>query len=364
MDPLSIIASIAGIATAGTSLSKAIYHFISSTRGASREMADIAAISRICLAFFQNFAGWSFKRSEVQYKLTLIESHKTAIQLMLNIPILAATTRKEAQSQVTQPDSASEGKQKEPESEIPLLRQQSENLAYAASHCMVDLSDNESFETSQSSSQPKTDSDSEIDDVTGQVQVHGHGSSDGTGRWLFELIFESSYKHREGSETQEEQDTVKGHEGSAFDRTALAVRTPAELHIAIYEPGAGQLLVETLLADWTCLSKDEITGNIGIEDMIKQAFICLEVVYARHYDLMDFDGNLIDPSRWESTVEPGMQVVMTMWPMNKNDKPKPNLEKERTKVPGRRREKLESKKKSVNLGYLFGGQTTKASRSS
>ncbi|KAH8683993.1 hypothetical protein BGZ61DRAFT_455491 [Ilyonectria robusta] len=42
MDPVSIIASIAGIATAGTALSKAIYQFISSTRGASREMGQIA----------------------------------------------------------------------------------------------------------------------------------------------------------------------------------------------------------------------------------------------------------------------------------------------------------------------------------
>ncbi|KAF5592385.1 hypothetical protein FPCIR_5706 [Fusarium pseudocircinatum] len=306
MDPLSIIASIAGIATAGTSLSKAIYHFISSTRGASRETADIArnisdlscilselrrvlqesaylcsrkllrriksATRRISaihddiyglmdsIRGFQTFR-WSLKRSEVQYKLTLIESHKTAIQLMLNILILAATTRKEAQSQVTQSASASEGKQKNPESEIHLLRQQSENLAYAASQCMVDLSDNGGFETSQSSRQPKSNSDSENDDITGQVQVHGHGSSDGTGRWLFELIFENSSNHREVSETQE-QDSGKGCEGPAFDRTALVVRTPAELQISIYEPGAGQLLVERLLADWTCLFKDEITGNI------------------------------------------------------------------------------------------------------
>ncbi|KAF5722714.1 hypothetical protein FMUND_2591 [Fusarium mundagurra] len=445
MDPLSIIASIAGIATAGTSLSKAIYHFISSTRGASREMTDIARnisdlscilselrrvlqesadicspkllrriksatrrISRIhddiyalmdSIRGFQTFK-WSLKRSEVQYKLTLIESHKTAIQLMLNILILAATTRKEAQSQVPQPASASEGKQKKPESEIALLRQQSENLAYAAFHCMVDLSDNRGFETSQSSSQPKTDSDSENDDATGQVQVRGHGSSDGTGRWLFELIFENSHKHREDSETHE-RGSGEAREGPAFDRTALVVRTPAELQIAIYGPGAGQLLIDRLLADWTCLSYGEVTGTFdhkpetenarpsspspaqrdavirfedalgrryrfpyhlvqtweGIEDMIKEAFRhdfgLYPHVLERHYDLIDSDGNLIDPSRWESTIEPGMQVVMTMWPMNKYNKPKLNPEKKTTKVPVRRREKLESKKKTVPPPNLF-----------
>ncbi|KAF5989482.1 hypothetical protein FBULB1_910 [Fusarium bulbicola] len=280
MDPLSIIASIAGIATAGTSLSKAIYHFISSTRGASREMADIArnisdlsyilselrrvlqesadicsrkllrriksATRRIftmhddvyalmdSIRGFQTFR-WSLKRSEVQYKLTLIESHKTAIQLMLNILILAATTRKEAQSQVAQPTPVSKGKQKEPESEIPLLRQQSENLAYAASNCLVDLSENQEFETSRSSRQPKADSDSDNDDVVGQVSAHDSESR--------------------------EQGSGEGHQGPASDKTVLVVRTPTELQMAIYEPGAGQLLVDTLLADWTCPSHVEATGT-------------------------------------------------------------------------------------------------------
>lgn len=42
MDPLSIIAGIAGISQAGTSLSRAIYDVISSARGAPKEMHDIA----------------------------------------------------------------------------------------------------------------------------------------------------------------------------------------------------------------------------------------------------------------------------------------------------------------------------------
>ncbi|KAF4954322.1 hypothetical protein FGADI_5345 [Fusarium gaditjirri] len=307
MDPLSIIASIAGIATAGTSLSKAIYHFISTTRGASREMVEIArnisdlscilselrrvlqdsadlcshkllrriksATHRISAIHddihaimesskgFQTFR-WSLKRSEVQYKLTQIESHKTAIHLMLNVLILAVTTRKEVQSQVTQTTSVSEGKGKESESEVPLLRQQSENLAYAASHCLVDLSENQDFEISRSSSQPKTDSGSENDDASGQVQVRGYGSSDGTGRWLLELVFENYSRTAQGSETHD-QDIGIEPGVPASDRTALVVRTPAELQIAIYEPGAGQLLIDTLLADWTCLSKEEIAGTFA-----------------------------------------------------------------------------------------------------
>ncbi|KAG5811019.1 hypothetical protein H9Q74_005753 [Fusarium xylarioides] len=204
---------------------------------------------------FQTFR-WSLKRSEVQYKLTLIESHKTAIQLMLNILILAATTRKEAQSQVTETASTSEGKQEEPESEVPLLRQQPENLAYAASHCLVDLLENQEFDAGQ----PKTDPDSDDDDATRQVQIHDHGPSDGTGRWLFELVFESYSGNCQDSETKD-HDMGNEHGVSASDRTALAVRRPEELQIAIYKPGEGQHLIDILLADWTCPSKDEITGT-------------------------------------------------------------------------------------------------------
>ncbi|KAF5591044.1 hypothetical protein FPANT_5777 [Fusarium pseudoanthophilum] len=425
MDPLSIIASIAGIATAGTSLSKAIYHFISSTRGASREMADIArnisdlscilselrrvlqesadicsrkllrriksATRRISTIHddiyglmdrvrgFQTLR-WSLKRSEVQYKLTLIESHKTAIQLMLNILILAATTRKEAQPQVTQTASTSEGKQKEAESEVPLLRQQSENLAYAASHCLVDLSENQEFDAGQ----PKTDPDSDNDDATVKVQIRGHGTYDGTGRWLFELVFESYTKACQVTDTKG-QNIENEHGLSTSDSTAVVVRTPAELQIAIYNPGEGQHLVDILLADWICLSEREITAPLvrkpekeesrpsspipaqsavpcirfrdainrkytfpyslvhkweGMQELIRQAFVQIEAIYphilAGQYFLNGPDGNMIHPLRWKSTVEPGMQVVMVM-SIPQTSYP------EKVKTPTRRQDKHKSK---------------------
>ncbi|EWY82740.1 hypothetical protein FOYG_14835 [Fusarium oxysporum NRRL 32931] len=431
MDSLSIIASIAGIATAGTSLSKAIYHFISSTRGASREMVEIARnISDLsCILSerrhvlqesadlcsrkllrrinkgFQTFL-WSLKRSEVQYKLTLIESHKTAIHLMLNVIILAATTRKEAQSQVTQTTSTDEVKQKEPESEVPLLRQQSENLAYAACHCLVDLSENQQFETSRPSKQLKTDSGSDNDDTRGQIQVREHGSSDGTGRWLFDLAFENYWNMSQGLEPELHfHGPVNGPEGPASDNQALVIRTPSELQIAIYEPGAGAALIETLLADWTCLSKEEITGTSihkpgteqvrpgspgstqrdvagirfkdavgrkftfpyhlvqkweGMEELIKQAFMCVDVigphVLAGHYDITSPDGDIIPIQRWESTVEPGMQVGMTMWPADDTRISKVNLERMMHKVPGTRQTKKRPKNKREPTlhEFLFG----------
>ena len=142
MDPLSIISSIAGIATAGTAVAKAIYEVISSAREASRELSEIARsianlsrilrelgrvlknsdqiwnrkmlrcikstirrISRIHDEIYelihgtQGFASlkWRFKRSDVQSKLTRIESHKTGINLMLNILLLAGEQRKRSE---------------------------------------------------------------------------------------------------------------------------------------------------------------------------------------------------------------------------------------------------------------------------
>ncbi|RBR15705.1 hypothetical protein FVER53590_13369 [Fusarium verticillioides] len=443
MDPLSIIASIAGIATAGASLSKAIYHFISSTRGASREMVDIArnisdlscilselrrvlqesaelcsrkllhriksatrrisAIHDDIYALMDNTRGfqtfrWSLKRSEVQYKLTLIESHKTAIQLMLNILILAVATRKEAQSQATQTASTTTSKQKDSESELPVLRQQSENIAYAACHRLADLSENQAFDASYLPKHSKADSGSDNDDAKGQSLIHEQGESDSTGQWLFELAFETYSTTSQGQES----DIGKGSEGPESCDQALVFRTPSEVQIAIYEPGAGANLVDILLSDWTSLSSEEITGTYihkpeteetkpsspapakedvavirfkdavgrkftfpyhlvqrweGMEDMIKEAFMRVDVLYPhileRHYDLTGPEGNTIHPLKWESTVEPGMQVVMTMWPMVSTEKQKPNLERKKLKVPVRRREKIESKNKEPSALYSF-----------
>ena len=142
MDPLSITASIVGIAAAGIAVAKTIYEVISSARGASRELSDIARsianLSRIlrelgrvlkecdqvwnrkmlrCIKStmrriskihdeiygmirgIQGFASlkWRFKRSDVQFKLTRIESHKTGINLMLNILLLAMEKRKKSE---------------------------------------------------------------------------------------------------------------------------------------------------------------------------------------------------------------------------------------------------------------------------
>ncbi|QYT04574.1 hypothetical protein H0G86_011476 [Trichoderma simmonsii] len=58
-----------------------------------------------------------------------------------------------------------------------------------------------------------------------------------------------------------------------------------------------------------------------MEDLIKQAFSQVDILGPRvqegHYDLTGPDGKIILPSVWEETVEPGLRITMTMWPLDK-----------------------------------------------
>lgn len=64
-----------------------------------------------------------------------------------------------------------------------------------------------------------------------------------------------------------------------------------------------------------------------MEDLIKQAFAHVEVtgphVQEGHYDLIGPDGEIILPVVWEKTVQPGFQISMRMWPMDKHPLPMP-----------------------------------------
>jgi hypothetical protein len=66
-----------------------------------------------------------------------------------------------------------------------------------------------------------------------------------------------------------------------------------------------------------------------MEDLIKQAFKHVEVtgphVQEGHYDLIGPDGEIILPVVWEKTVQPGFQISMRMWPMDKHPLPGPRF---------------------------------------
>lgn len=58
-----------------------------------------------------------------------------------------------------------------------------------------------------------------------------------------------------------------------------------------------------------------------MENLVKQAFAHVETigphVQEGHYDLMGPDGEIILPVLWDTTIQPGWQVTMRMWPMDK-----------------------------------------------
>ncbi len=138
MDPLSLLASIAGVVTAGIQVSKAIYDLVSTTRGTPKEVSDVArgvsdlsivlrelrralkegrelyrhkllrrissAIRRIgqihaqireMIVGVEGFASlkWLFRRAKTMHLLYQVESHKNGINMILHIMTLAVQTR-------------------------------------------------------------------------------------------------------------------------------------------------------------------------------------------------------------------------------------------------------------------------------
>lgn len=62
----------------------------------------------------------------------------------------------------------------------------------------------------------------------------------------------------------------------------------------------------------------------GTEGLIKQAFAHIDVlgdhVHQGHYDLLGPDGEIILPQVWDTTVQPGWEVEMHMWPLAELEK--------------------------------------------
>jgi hypothetical protein len=67
-----------------------------------------------------------------------------------------------------------------------------------------------------------------------------------------------------------------------------------------------------------------------MEELIKQAFLHVDVigphVLAGHYDLLGPDGEIILPSVWNYSTQPGDYITMHMWPMDR-DAPSTNRTK-------------------------------------
>ncbi|KAI1120860.1 hypothetical protein F5Y10DRAFT_257571 [Nemania abortiva] len=66
---------------------------------------------------------------------------------------------------------------------------------------------------------------------------------------------------------------------------------------------------------------DECRTWQGIEDLIKQAFLHVDIIGPHvqngHYDLIGPGGQIILPQIWERVIQPDWQVSMHMWPMDR-----------------------------------------------
>ena len=62
-----------------------------------------------------------------------------------------------------------------------------------------------------------------------------------------------------------------------------------------------------------------------MEDLVRRAFLCIEViglhVYKGRYDLVNSSRDIILPQVWETVVEPGWVITMHMWPMPEPEQP-------------------------------------------
>ncbi|KAJ4009496.1 hypothetical protein NW752_009086 [Fusarium irregulare] len=309
---------------------------------------------------------WVCNKPEVQYKLSVIESHKSGIQLIQNTLLLAALTRKEkktgkANSKVKP---ANKEVKKKKESKIPQLRQQAENLTYAACNRITELSKQQ---RPQSDGPSLKLQDSEIGEGGEKNKLIQFlvldKRPDDTATWLYNLVYEPLVQSKQNPNSQSTD--ISG------DSSDITIGIPAELQTAIYEPGVSFSIVDKLLAEWTTEEqhiqspvieqsaiqetndckcnkggKGSITFNAvgqqfifpfhlirkwkGMEQKIKEALGQHEVLGSHilngEYDVIGPTGSIIMPNCWRFVVEPGWDVTLIIPPISTKGRAKPSTD--------------------------------------
>ncbi|KAH8888070.1 hypothetical protein GQ53DRAFT_843805 [Thozetella sp. PMI_491] len=311
MDPLSLMASVAGVAQAGISLSSALFDLISALRSAPQDMAEMArGVSDLSLVLdhltsvlgegrqiyrrkllgalesaIQRIDGvhdeiwklvdagtgnmarvrWVFRRSKTAKLLFKIEAHKSTLQIMTTTLLLAVEQRKY--------QSDNKGSERMTEAEKPQrstrrrLRRRAETLVQSAHQTMREFVDN-SEEGQEEGVGISTIEDSK-DPVGGKTIQSGPGgdpdqdqlpalaSTDGqmqpyeqpddTGLWLYRMVFKSFEKPREEPPSSNPDDSK-----------ALVLRETQALSLVVSRRAKTGQVVDDLLWDWTRLSSREI----------------------------------------------------------------------------------------------------------
>ena len=147
-----------------------------------------------------------------------------------------------------------EGKKKK-ESKIPQVRQQAENLAYAACNRIAELSKQRSHPDG-ASLQLQNDDKAEVVEDNKLIQFRVlDNSQDETATWLYNLAFEPWAQSRKDSISQSTDISDQSSE--------ITIGVPAKFQTTICEPGVSSSIVDKLLAAWT--TGEENTQDQGIE---------------------------------------------------------------------------------------------------
>ncbi|KAI8628741.1 hypothetical protein F5Y19DRAFT_112493 [Xylariaceae sp. FL1651] len=332
MDPLSIIASIAGVSTAGVSLSRAIYDVISTVRNAPKEITDIARglsdlsfilrelrrvlkdgkdiyrrklIRRVGSAVrrvgrVQDEIGrlldgsgglaklkWIFRKSKTMALLYTIESHKTGINMILHTMMLAVQLKQLFTKSEKALIKDGDDKDKDDKDDAALARQQAENMVQVSYHSLRELTAERFDATPQGDSDEENESEHDEDSSNQQVQACTTQSRDNA-IWLYDLVFSTAVEAtHESAQVGQDQtpssDSESSHlsrdedQGAARNRQssrALILRqdSPMEqLRALAKRPPAASTVVNELLSEWTTLTEDEIEGISSIEQKAKKS---------------------------------------------------------------------------------------------
>ncbi|KAI1114886.1 hypothetical protein F5Y14DRAFT_460976 [Nemania sp. NC0429] len=321
MDPLSIIGSIAGISTAGISLSRAIYDVISSVRNAPKEVSDIAkglcdlsitlkelrrvlnggrdvyrrklirrlasAIRRVgqvqgeiksLLEGTSSLAKlkWIFRKSKVTELLYAIESHKTSISLILQTMILAVQL-KEISRYNEKTHFGNDSKEIEERlNDVALARQQADNMVQRSFHSLQEPASETTRLVSSPPSDKRGDSDQDAGSHNQQIQTRSVQSSD-SAMWLFDLVFSPVIEANSDSveyecdqrsnhsivatpKASEDSEESTGNSSSSQTLNLHSHPSLKKLQALTQQPPEASTVINELLSEWTTLTEGEIEG--------------------------------------------------------------------------------------------------------
>ncbi|KAL0936379.1 uncharacterized protein CTRU02_208594 [Colletotrichum truncatum] len=302
MDPLSIIASVAGISQAGALLSKSIYDLISATRGAPKEITDIArGISELSVILSElrrvlrdgkslfrrrllrnirstikrigkihhavgklidvgNGAGrlkWAFRRSTTTQLLYQIEAHKSGINMVLHTMVLAI--------QIRMISSYSEGDntgvpRAELKLERDLSRRQTENQVESSFHALRQLTASSSPSPEDADIEDQEPTPDEIKDAKQNQLVLWDGGPDDTAAWLYRTVFSSFTESLEADNELDSESLGESKGEETGSPPSVVSRQLIGIGTAFKNSNGSKHVVNELLAEWTVLTNEEIDG--------------------------------------------------------------------------------------------------------